>query len=51
MLNMKKIRPLQFEKYQLFANPLDWGTLVLRVIPSFYMFNYHGFKKISGTGS
>ena len=51
MLNMKKIRFLQFEKHQLFLNPLDWGTLVLRVIPSFYMFNYHGFKKISGTGS
>ena len=36
---------------QLFKNSFDWAILTLRVIPSFYMFYYHGLKKISSTGS
>ena len=52
MLNLKKIKffNLLFS-YQLFKNSFDWAILILRVIPSFYMFYYHGLKKISSTAS
>ena len=52
MLNLKKIKfsNLLFS-HQLFKNSFDWAILILRVIPSFYMFYYHGLKKISSTAS
>ena len=52
MLNLKKIKffNLLFS-HQLFKNSFDWAILTLRVIPSFYMFYYHGLKKISSTSS
>ena len=52
MLNLKKDNILKsFSKDQLFLNSFDWSTLILRTIPSFYMFYYHGMKKISSTSS
>ena len=52
MLNLKKDNILKsFSKDQLFINSLDWSILILRTIPSFYMFYYHGMKKISSTSS
>ena len=52
MLNLRKIElfSLLFS-HQLFKNSFDWAILILRVIPSFYMFYYHGLKKISSTSS
>ena len=52
MLNLMKIKffNLLFS-HQLFKNSFDWAILILRVIPSFYMFYYHGLKKISSTAS
>ena len=35
----------------LFKNGTDWSILILRIIPSFYMFYYHGMKKISDSSS
>ena len=52
MLNLRRdniIRSLH--KDQLFVNSFDWSMLILRTIPSFYMFYYHGMKKISSTSS
>ena len=52
MLNLKRDKILKsFSKDQLFVNSFDWSILVLRTIPSFYMFYYHGIKKISSTSS
>ena len=52
MLNLKKIKffNLLFS-HQLFKNSFDWAILILRIIPSFYMFYYHGLNKISSTSS
>ena len=30
----------------LFSNSFDWGMLILRVIPSFFLFNNHGLRKL-----
>ena len=52
MLNMKRdniFKPLY--KDQLLVNSFDWSILILRTIPSFYMFYYHGMKKISSISS
>ena len=35
-----------FSKSSLFKNSLDWAIVVLRIIPSFYLFYYHGYKKL-----
>ena len=52
MLNLRKDNILKsFSKDQLFVNSFDWSILILRTIPSFYMFYYHGMKKISSTSS
>ena len=52
MLNLKRDNILKsFSKDQLFVNSFDWSILILRTIPSFYMFYYHGIKKISSTSS
>ena len=52
MLNLKRDKILKsFSKDQLFVNSFDWSILVLRTIPSFYMFYYHGMKKISSISS
>ena len=52
MLNLKRDNILKsFYKDQLFVNSFDWSILILRTIPSFYMFYYHGMKKISSTSS
>ena len=52
MLNLKKHKVFNFLiKKELYPNSFDWGILMLRVIPSFYMFYYHGMRKISSTGS
>ena len=52
MLNLKRDNILKsFSKDQLFVNSFDWSMLILRTIPSFYMFYYHGMKKISSTSS
>tara|TARA_B100000029_G_scaffold420591_1_gene426521 strand:- start:724 stop:1158 length:435 start_codon:yes stop_codon:yes gene_type:complete len=41
----------QFKKLltndDLFDNSVDWALLLLRVIPSFYLFFYHGMGKIA----
>ena len=52
MLSLKKIKLFNvlFSR-QLFKNSFDWAILILRIIPSFYMFYYHGLKKISSTTS
>ena len=52
MLNLKKIKLFNvLFSDQLFKNSFDWSILILRIIPSFYMFYYHGLKKISSTAS
>ena len=52
MLNLKRDNIFKFfYKDQLFVNSFDWSMLILRTIPSFYMFYYHGMKKISSTSS
>ena len=52
MLNLRRDNILKsFPKDQLFVNSFDWSILILRTIPSFYMFFYHGMKKISSTSS
>ena len=52
MLNLKKNKILNILfSPKLFKDSLDWAILILRVIPSFYMFYYHGLKKISSTAS
>ena len=52
MLSMKKIKFFNvLFSHQLFKNSFDWAILILRLIPSFYMFYYHGLKKISSTAS
>ncbi len=52
MQSLKKIKLFNvLFSPQLFKNSFDWAILILRVIPSFYMFFYHGLKKISSTGS
>ena len=43
MIDIKKI----LTKEQLFDNGRDWGIAVLRIVPSFYLFYYHGLRKIS----
>ena len=48
MLSLKKIKLYNvLFSPQLFKNSFDWAILILRLIPSFYMFYYHGLKKIS----
>jgi len=49
-LKKTKLRNV-FLKNELFKNSYDWANLILRLIPSFYMFYYHGMKKISSTRS
>ena len=52
MLNMRKNKFFNFLiSHQQFRNSFDWAILILRVIPSFYMFYYHGMQKISSTAS
>ena len=52
MLSLKKIKFFNaLFSHQLFKNSFDWAILILRLIPSFYMFYYHGLKKISSTKS
>ena len=52
MLNLKRNNIISFfYKDQLFLNSFDWSMLILRMIPSFYMFYYHGMKKITSTSS
>ena len=52
MLSLKKIKLFNvLFSHQLFKNSFDWAILILRLIPSFYMFYYHGLKKISSTAS
>ena len=52
MLSLKKNKLFNvLFSTQLFKNSFDWAILILRVIPSFYMFYYHGLKKISSTAS
>ena len=52
MLSLKKNKLFNvLFSTQLFKNSFDWAILILRVIPSFYMFYYHGMKKISSTAS
>ena len=43
MIDIKKT----LTKEQLFDNGRDWGIAVLRIVPSFYLFYYHGLRKIS----
>jgi len=35
-----------FSTKGLFLNSFDWGVLILRMIPSFFLFYNHGFKKL-----
>ena len=42
------IRDSFYDK-ELFRDSRDWGLVILRVIPSFYLFYYHGMRKI-GSG-
>ena len=52
MLSLKKNKFFNvLFSLQLFNNSFEWAILILRVIPSFYMFYYHGLKKISSTAS
>ena len=52
MLSLKKIKVFElFFRDQLFKNGKDWSITILRIIPSFYMFYYHGMRKISGSSS
>ena len=43
MIDLKKI----LIKEQLFDNGRDWGIALLRIVPSFYLFYYHGLRKIT----
>ena len=43
MIDLKKLTSTG----ELFENSKDWALLVLRIIPSFYLFFYHGMMKIS----
>ena len=48
MIDLKKL----FFIEELFEHSKDWALLILRVIPSFYLFFYHGMRKITaGTES
>lgn len=49
-MKKNKIFDIFFQR-ELFKDSRDWANLILRLIPSFYMFYYHGMKKISSTGS
>ena len=52
MLSLKKSKFFDiFFQNELFKDSRDWANLVLRLIPSFYMFYYHGLKKVSSTRS
>ncbi len=56
MLNSRKIQKnnlnILFNNEDLFDGGKDWALLILRVIPSFYLFFYHGLDKITaGTES
>ncbi len=52
MLSLKKIKVFElFFRDQLFKNGKDWSITILRIIPSFYMFYYHGMRKISSSSS
>ncbi len=37
-----------FFKKEIFNHSIDWALVVLRIIPSFYLFYYHGIRKIMG---
>ena len=48
MIEFKKLLSVE----ELFEQSKDWALLILRVIPSFYLFFYHGMRKIfAGTKS
>lgn len=48
---MNKLK-LLLSNENLFNNSNDWALLGLRVIPSFYLFYYHGLNKVlGGTGT
>ena len=54
MQNLKKIQmnnlKILFNNEELFDGGKDWALLILRVIPSFYLFFLHGMDKvIAGT--
>ena len=52
MLSTKNIKLLyKFSQNDLFKDSRDWANLILRLIPSFYMFYYHGMKKVSSSRS
>ena len=42
---MKDIKKFFINK-NIFENSIDWGLTALRIIPSFYLFYYHGLRKI-----
>jgi len=44
---MNKLR-LLLNNNELFQGDKDWALLILRVIPSFYLFLLHGMDKITG---
>ena len=43
---MERLKTILF-KENLFDNNMDWGILTLRIIPSFYLFYYHGLRKLT----
>ena len=43
MNNLKML----FNNEELFAGGKDWALLILRVIPSFYLFCLHGMDKVT----
>jgi len=51
MQNSRKIQmnnlKMLFNNEELFAGGKDWALLILRVIPSFYLFCLHGMDKIT----
>ena len=48
MIALKKLTSAE----ELFEHSKDWALLILRIIPSFYLFFYHGMRKITaGTES
>ena len=52
MLSLKKSKFFDiFFQNELFKDSRDWANLILRLIPSFYMFYYHGMKKVSSSRS
>ena len=52
MLSLRKNKFVNiFFENELFKDSRDWAYLILRLIPSFYMFYYHGMKKISNSRS